>query len=264
MGSGSITPEPRTRLRRRQIATAVGAVASLAFHGVVVAALLGVEPRSFLAKRTDTVEFEVREPPPLPPPEPPPPPPPPPPPTRRVAVVPPKVKIAAAPPPPNSAPKEPPPDEPPPPPSFGVSLDSVVGEGSTAVPVGNTTMVAPNAAPPSNKPPAALPAAPSGAPAFSPVSELYIGEFPRLEREVKAEYPQEALRLGLAGTIVMKVGIDRSGAMHSVKVLKGIGHGLDEAAQKAMWRFRFSPCKTHQGEAVDCVIQYKYTFELPR
>jgi outer membrane biosynthesis protein TonB len=44
-------------------------------------------------------------------------------------------------------------------------------------------------------------------------------------------------------------------------VLKSVGHGFDEAAVKAMWKFRFSPCKTHQGEPVDCVIAYTYVFE---
>jgi periplasmic protein TonB len=81
---------------------------------------------------------------------------------------------------------------------------------------------------------------------------------------VKAEYPQEARRLGLAGTVVMKVGIDRQGTIRSVRVLKRAGHGFDEAAAKAMWKFRFTPCRTHQGDTVDCAISYSYTFQDAR
>ena len=263
--SGTASPgtHPGTRKRAPDRAR-VAVAASLVLHGAVAALLIAVDPLSLVPHKPDIVELEVREPPPLPPPEPPPPEPPPPPPTpRRVAIVPPKARVVLAPPPPNSAPKEPPPDEPPPPPSFGVSIDSVVGGDSpVAVPVGNTTMT--NERNKTPAPPVALPAAPEGPPAFSPVSELYIGEFPALEREVKAPYPPEATRLGLEGRVLMRVGIDRAGSIRSVKVLKGAGHGFDEAAVKAMWRFRFSPCKTHQGDAVDCVIPYTYVFQAPR
>jgi TonB family protein len=131
--------------------------------------------------------------------------------------------------------------------------------------VGNTVMTKERNPTPPDKPPAPLPATTeSGPPAFSPVSEQYIGDYPRVEREVKADYPQEALRLGLPGTVVMRVGIDRTGGMRSVKVIKGSGHGFDEAAVKAMRQFRFTPCRTHQGEPVDCLITYTYTFQTPR
>jgi protein TonB len=246
--------------RRVSLAVPIGVFASLLVHAATVAAILSVRPPSLAPRKPDLVEIEVREPPPLPPPEPEPPPPPPP---RRVAVLPPKTPVVAPPPPPNTAPA-PPTDEPPPPPSFGVTLDSVVGGDSpVAVPVGNTTMTNERAAPP-KKVSAPLPASVQGAPTFSPVSELYIGEFPRTLREIIPDYPNEAMRLGLDGRVVIRLGIDRNGGVSSVKVLKRAGHGFDEAAVKVMWQFRFSPCKTHQGEAVDCLIPYTYVFKLPR
>jgi periplasmic protein TonB len=245
-----------------------GVSTSLLLHAGVVAALFLADPVDLMSRKPDLVEMDVHELPPPPPPEPepePPPPPPPPPPPRRVAVPPPKEVPPEAPPPPNTTPQETPPDEPPPPPSFGVTLDSVVdGNSAVAVPVGNTLMTKERGKAPTDKPPAPLPASEMGAPSFSPVSELYIGDFPRLQREVKADYPQEALRLGLEGRVVMRVGIDRQGGMRSVKLLKGAGHGFDEAAVKAMWRFQFTPCRTHQGDAVDCLITYTYVFQSPR
>ena len=234
-------------------------------HAAVVTVLFVVDPPSLQPHKPDPVELEVRELPPPPPPEPEPEPPPPPPPPRRVAVIPPKAAPQAPPPPPNSAPKEPPPDEPPPP-SFGVTLDSVVdGNSNVAVPVGNTLMTKERNKVTTDKPPAPLPASESGAPSFAPVSEIYIGEFPKLIREIKdVHYPDEARRLGIEGKVVLRVGIDRAGAIRSVKVLKSAGHGFDEVAVKAMWRFQFTPCRTHQGDAVDCLITYTYGFQEPR
>jgi protein TonB len=241
-----------------------GATASLLLHAAVMAALFFAPPPALDTRKPDLVEMEVHELPPPPPPEPEPPPPPPPPPPRR-AVPPPREAPPEPPPPPNSAPKEPPPDEPPPPPSFGVTLDSVVdGDSNVAVPVGNTTMTKERNKVTSDKPPAPLPASEVGPPAFSPVSEIYVGEMPRVQHEVVPEYSDEARSLGLEGNVLMKVGIDRNGKIRSVKLLKGLGHGLDEAAVKAMWRFQFTAARTHQGEPVDIVITYSYKFQAPR
>ena len=180
-----------------------------------------------------------------------------------MAVPPPRpIEEPPIPPPPNTEPPPLPPSEEPPPPSFGVTLDSVVqGDSPVAVPVGNTLMTKERK--PGPEKPAPLPSVP-GPPPFSPVSELYIGDFARLLHEVKADYPREALQLGIGGRVVLRVGINRSGSIHSVKIVRKAGHGFDDAAVKAMWRFRFSPCRTKQGDAVDCLITYTYSFEPPR
>jgi periplasmic protein TonB len=245
----------------------LGLTASVALHAVAVAGLLVVPPRLLTPKPPDVVELEVREPPPPPPPDPVPPPPeePPPPPPRRVAV---KPKPPEEPPPPSppvpnrEPPPEPPPEEPPPP-SFGVTLDSVVdGQSAVSVPVGNTVMTGERSKP-TDRSPAPLPAV-EGPPPFAPVADMYIGTPARQLREVKVPHPPEAMRMGLGGLVVMRVGIDRTGSIRSVKVVNRAGHGFDEAAQKAMWKFRFSPCKDGQGVPVDCVISYNYRFEEPR
>jgi protein TonB len=237
-------------------------VSSVCAHGTIVTALWQLEARDLLPKRPDVVEVEVRELPPPPPPEPipPPPEPEPPPPPKRVVIRQPR-PVEAPPPPPNTEPP-PPSDEPPPPPSFGVTLDSVVeGDSPVAVPVGNTLMTKErNQAPP--EPPRPLPRA-EGPPAFRPVSDIYIGDYARLLHEEVARHPAEAQRLGVGGEVTLRVGINRQGTIHSVRVVRSAGHGFDEAAVKAMWKFRFTPCRTRQGEAVDCLITYKYRFLPP-
>jgi protein TonB len=256
-----------------------GATVALFLHGSFAAAIVTVDPLKLRAGRApETVEIDVRETPPPPPPETPPPPEPPPPVEvaprpRRVAVRPaPKPRPSppaptAAPPPPNQEPPAAPPS--PAPPVFGVTLDSTVsGESPVAAPVGNTLGTAeraPAAPGPAPRPYAAQAVGNGSDPnAFAPVADAYIAEHPKRVREVKPEYPVEARRLGIAGQVLLKVGIDRRGAIRSVKVLGRAGHGLDEAATKAMWQFKFEPCKLKGGEPVDCVITYKHTFQPER
>jgi TonB family protein len=137
-----------------------------------------------------------------------------------------------------------------------------------AAPVGNTLGTAERtpAAPGSTPRPYGAQAVGNGSDpnAFAPVADAYIAEHPKRLREVKPEYPMEARRLGVAGQVLLKVGIDRRGAIRSVKVLGRAGHGLDDAAVKAMWQFKFEPCKLKTGEPVDCVITYKHTFQPER
>jgi len=165
------------------------------------------------------------------------------------------------PPPPNEEPPEPPKEAAPP--VFGVTLDSTVtGDSAVAVPVGNT--LATRDRTPAKPGPAPGPlAAVEGPPAFSPVSEMYVDKIPVVLQEVKANYPDQARRLGLDGKVTLRVGIDRNGKVRSVKVIKRAGHGLDEAAAQAMWRFKFTAAIAKDGRPVDIVITYNYTFQAP-
>jgi TonB family protein len=103
-------------------------------------------------------------------------------------------------------------------------------------------------------------AATSGPPVFSPVTDLYVSKLPVVLKEVKADYPPEARRLGLDGRVSLRIGLDRTGKIRFVKVLRPAGHGFDEAAVKALWQFRFSPAVSNDGQAVDYLLTYHYTF----
>ena len=54
--------------------------------------------------------------------------------------------------------------------------------------------------------------------------------------------------------------------MHDIKVLSGLGHGLDQAAMYALKnRCRFTPAIATDGKAVPYVIpSYTFHFEIPR
>lgn len=145
---------------------------------------------------------------------------------------------------------------------FGVTLDSVItGESAVAVPVGNTLSTKDRSTKPGLPPPLAVEAGPS---TFAPIGETFLAEHPRVLKEVRIDQPIEARRLGIDGKVVLRVGIDRKGRVRAVRVIKNAGYGMDETATQALWRFKFDPARTKDGQTVDCQITYIYTFESTR
>ncbi len=220
-----------------------------------------------------TVEFEVKksEPPEAPKLTPPEPPKVEPPPEKKVI---PKLKNEPkpeAPPPPNREPPKEPPKQPVTP-IFGVTMDSTVGDSSFSVPVGNTTMIDPKKSRIATGPVEPLQAAPPPAkPSYAPVSDLYVKTLPEIDGEAcgnSVKYPEEALRDGIEGTVTLRIELDETGKVHGIRVLKGVGHGLDEYAEQLIRKrpeCRFKPAIATDGKAVPYVIRnYAFRFELPR
>ena len=196
----------------------------------------------------------VRRPPPPPPPPPPEPPkirpklkPPPPPPTKIKEIV--KPKVEPPPPPPNTA--EPPkPSTKPARPVFGITMSSTVGGSSFAMPVGNTVMTEPGKGP--HVPPGDVKP-------YRSVPSHSVSKLPNRLGDCVAVYPNDAKQLGIEGRITLDVEVRDDGSVGDVVVIAGLGHGLDEAAQKALKRCKFSPAQL-DGQAVGTRIQYVYTF----
>ena len=241
---------------------AVAGAVALVIHVGLGASLAGVNPKDWASQSRTNVELEVIEPPPPPPPPEPTPPPPPPPKQPRLAMR----RPVQTPPPeaPKPPPSEEPPKEDPTPPNFGVSLDSTVsGESSMAVPVGDT--VATNDRTPRKLVPAP---GPPGPPAFAPVPEAFVAQpaqiLERDPREARKEvFPEEARRLNMEGSVLLRLGIDRTGSIRSVKVIKAAGYGFDEAAVQSIKRYKWAPARDNNGRPVDIVITFRYTFAPP-
>src|SRR6185295_9879362 len=53
---------------------------------------------------------------------------------------------------------------------------------------------------------------------------------PRLLREVGADYTEEARRRGLNGEVVLEIVVRRDGSVGDVKILQGLGGGLNDRA----------------------------------
>jgi protein TonB len=245
----------------RATASWAGAIVAIVLHVGLGAAALTIDPARFRAETPIEIDIEEK----LPPPEVKPPPPEPerPPPERPKLAV--KRPAVATPPTPPPAP--PPPNEATPkandtPPVFGVSMSSVVsGDGpGMAVPVGNTLMTKPG------KPaPKEIPAASGdGTKTFSPVAEMYIATYPEKLFEVNSDdiYPADAKRMGIEGVVTFKIGVDEKGDVADVRIVERAGHGFDEAAAKAMRRFKFKPAIANDGRPVPCRISYTFRFNL--
>ena len=84
---------------------------------------------------------------------------------------------------------------------------------------------------------------------------------PRLLREVKADYTEEARRRSIAGEVVLEIVVRRDGSVGDVRVLKGLGGGLNDRAVQAVRQWRFAPGR-RQGAPVDVVVEVAVEFRL--
>ncbi len=248
----------------RPWAAAAGATAAVLLHVALGLLVARVPPRS-LVERTRPVEVDIldhverapepREPPRLPAPSPAPLPPPAPPRVvhRRAAPKPPPVPNQEQPPPASAQPT--------PTPIFGVTDKSVVaGESPVALPIGNTLMT--NDRTLAKAPPAPLPPAPRPE-TFAPIDEESVAQLPERMSVPQPAYPEMARRLGVEGKVRLRLGIDRRGNVKSVRVLQKGGYGMDEAAMAAAWQSKWKPARQEDGQPVDVVIHYDFTFRMP-
>jgi protein TonB len=183
---------------------------------------------------------------------------------RRVAAAAPR----AAPPPTYAAPPEP--SGAPPPPVYAFAMSSTSELGATvAVPRGAPGgMGSPN----DSAPGTGRRGAPGGTgdgTGYHPVSAGAVGSMPEVDADAcgrAAKYPREAEQSGIEGDVRLRVALTEEGRVQSVKVLSGLGHGLDAAAIDAIKnRCKFSPALGRDGQPVAFVIaSYTFHFELPR
>lgn len=75
------------------------------------------------------------------------------------------------------------------------------------------------------------------------------------------EYSDEARNARIEGTVSLELEFTAAGDVRVVRVVRGLGHGLDEAAQRAALRIRFKPAQS-DGRAVDSRATVHITFRL--
>jgi len=86
-------------------------------------------------------------------------------------------------------------------------------------------------------------------------------EPPRLLREVKADYTEDARRRAVSGEVVLEIVVRRDGSVGDVHLLHGLGSGLDERAVAAVREWKFAPA-TRQGAPVDVLVEVAVEFKL--
>jgi protein TonB len=94
-----------------------------------------------------------------------------------------------------------------------------------------------------------------------PTDEFLVTQMPRIKKEIRAQYPEAARNARIEGPIVLDLLINADGAVVDVKVVSGLGYGLDEAAVNAIKLFEFEPARV-QDQKVAVKIRYTYRFEL--
>ena len=65
--------------------------------------------------------------------------------------------------------------------------------------------------------------------------------YPRLVSKVEPAYPEEARGYRASGLVLISCTVGSDGTPRNLKVVRGLGHGLDEKAIKAAGRWRFDP-----------------------
>jgi len=86
-------------------------------------------------------------------------------------------------------------------------------------------------------------------------------EPPRLLREVKANYTDEARRGNIEGEVELEIVVRRDGTVGDVKVLRGLRGGLNDRAIEAVRQWRFAPGRM-KGVPVDVVVEVGVEFRL--
>jgi len=77
----------------------------------------------------------------------------------------------------------------------------------------------------------------------------------------KPVYTEEARALRLEGEVLLQVVFQANGECRVERVIRGLGHGLDEAAMRAAQQIRFRPA-TRDGAVVDSTASLHVVFQL--
>jgi TonB family protein len=74
-------------------------------------------------------------------------------------------------------------------------------------------------------------------------------------------YTDEARSMRLEGEVLLEVSFSANGTLHVNRVVRGLGHGLDEAAVAAANKIRFKPA-LNSGQPVDSTAIVHVSFQL--
>jgi TonB family protein len=77
----------------------------------------------------------------------------------------------------------------------------------------------------------------------------------------KADYTDEGRKEKINGEVLLEVLFKSDGQARVIRVLQGLGYGLDEQAVKAAEQIKFKPA-SHEGQPIDSMAQVHIIFEL--
>jgi TonB family protein len=84
---------------------------------------------------------------------------------------------------------------------------------------------------------------------------------PALQREIKPVYTEEGRRRGVEGDVLLEVVVKADGSVGAVRVVQGLGSGLDQRATDAVRQWRSAPAR-RLGSPVDVLVEVAVEFRL--
>jgi periplasmic protein TonB len=92
--------------------------------------------------------------------------------------------------------------------------------------------------------------------------EISHNTSPQVIHKADPEYTSEALEAKLVGTVILSVVVDTEGNATEIKVIKGLGNGLDEKAVECLQKWHFKPA-TRNGERMSVKATIEVNLRLP-
>ena len=85
---------------------------------------------------------------------------------------------------------------------------------------------------------------------------------PRLTEVASPFYTEEAKKKKIEGSVTLLIVVDKKGDVIDAKVVKGLGHGLDENAVVAVKEWKYKPAEK-DGEPITVKMEVTVDFNLP-
>jgi TonB family protein len=85
---------------------------------------------------------------------------------------------------------------------------------------------------------------------------------PRLKEVASPDYTEEAKKKKIEGTVTIAIVVDKKGDVVDAKVVKGLGHGLDENAVVAVKEWKYKPAEK-DGTPIAVKMEVTVEFFLP-
>ena len=85
---------------------------------------------------------------------------------------------------------------------------------------------------------------------------------PALLSSIHPQYTADAAALHIQGDVTLQVRFLKTGKVEVLRVVNGLGHGLDQQAVNAVEQLQFRPAML-DGRPVDHTTLFHVTFQLP-
>jgi periplasmic protein TonB len=84
---------------------------------------------------------------------------------------------------------------------------------------------------------------------------------PRVRYKVEPQYTEDARQSRIQGTVVLYTRVGTDGKAHDIRVVRGLGHGLDQKAVECLERWEFAPA-LQDDEPVATAASVEINFRL--